>query len=275
MTANVIFKALPLILPACVNKNWIFLFFFLSSGNTFGRIIHLLAARGTIGRALFLVAVEATFCPSLVCQNRERDGNCSQSKWFRCFDKSQVQIWLGAGEMHANIFSLVLSLRSQWTRLNVDERALTCHPSAARARSGSLRPDPDFGWKTLHSLNPGKEFEAKLIWHCCFMECDCIFFFFTCMLQPFELPSPTATHENCCPNAFRKTLFRSATSCKKDVLTSVQLRSRFISLHNLSEHFMTSTRVASCVFIHCRMNHAVMFSSLALCSMFRCFWKGL
>lgn len=91
---------------------------------------------------------------------------------------------------HFFLFFRFSALRSQWMRLIVDEQPLTCHPSAAGARTGSLRPDPDSGWKTLHSRILEKEFEAKLIWHCCFMKSDCIFFFlFTRMLQPFELRS--------------------------------------------------------------------------------------
>lgn len=59
-------------------------------------------------------------------------------------------------------------------RLIVGKQPLNPHPSATRARS--LHPDPDLGREKPPLPYPGKGFEAELIWHCCLMKCDCIWF---------------------------------------------------------------------------------------------------
>lgn len=104
-----------------------------------------------------------------------------------------MQIWLVASETHTNISFFFFSFQPRgpsecgWLWTSNPRLVVPVRPGP---ESGSLRPDPDSGWKTLRSRILEKEFEAKLIWHCCFVKCDCIFFIlFTRMLQPFELRS--------------------------------------------------------------------------------------
>lgn len=100
----------------------------------------------------------------------------------------------GKRDAHKHFFFFFFSVFSPQVPANAADCGRATLDLSSQCGRGQ-NPDPSVQIQTLAGKPSTpeswkKEFEAKLIWHCCFMKCDCIFFIlFTRMLQPFELRS--------------------------------------------------------------------------------------